>query len=55
MFKDLLELLSQTLNFTYTLEPPEDRKWGQDNGNGSWNGMLGLLQKEETDIGNILF
>ena len=51
MFKDLLDLISDTLNITYELEPPEDKKWGQYVGNGTWNGMIGLLQKEEADIG----
>ena len=51
MFKDLLDLISNTLNTTYKVGPPEDRKWGQDLGGGEWNGMIGLLQKEEADIG----
>ena len=51
MFKDLLDLISDTLNITYILKPPADKKWGQDDGNGNWNGMIGLLQKEEADIG----
>ena len=51
MFKDLLDLISDSLNITYKLEPPEDRKWGQDVGDGAWNGMIGLLQKGEADMG----
>ena len=51
MFKDLLDLISDSLNITYELEPPEDRKWGQDVGDGAWNGMIGLLQKGEADMG----
>ena len=48
---DLLELFKKTLNFTYTIEPPPDNKWGLLLENGSWNGMVNLVHKEVFDIG----
>ena len=48
---DLLELYEKTLNFTYTIEPPPDNKWGLLLENGSWNGMINLVHKELVDIG----
>ena len=39
------------MNFTYTIVQPPDKAWGSPYGNGSWNGMVGMLQREEADIG----
>ena len=51
-FVELLQLCSNWMNFTYTLEPPPDKKWGGLQKDGSWNGMIGLLKDELVDIGN---
>ena len=50
-FADLLNLYAETLNFTYTYVPPSDNAWGSLQENGSWNGMINLIQKEIVDIG----
>ena len=43
----MLNILSTTLNFTYTLiEEPPDKKFGE-NINGTWDGLLGLVYKGE--------
>ena len=39
------------MNFTYTLEPPPDNSWGGLQDDGSWNGMMKLVQDEAVDIG----
>ncbi|XP_071526298.1 glutamate receptor U1-like [Panulirus ornatus] len=47
---NLLTVLTQKLNFTYTLVEPDDRAWGTKLPNGSWTGMLGLVSRQEVDI-----
>jgi hypothetical protein len=44
MFPDLLNLLSSSMNFTYTLTPPPDNQWGGQQPDGLWNGMMGLVE-----------
>lgn len=51
-FPDLLDTLAVTMNFTYTLEPPPDNAWGGRQPDGSWNGMMNLVEKELADFGN---
>ena len=55
MFMDLLNIISETMNFTYAIAPPKDKGWGNQLEDGTWNGMLGLLEKDEADIGIYLF
>ena len=50
-FVELLNLYAKTMNFTYTLEPPPDKAWGGLQDDGSWNGMMKLVQEEAVDIG----
>ena len=38
------------MNFTYTLIKPPDGNWGAIQADGSWNGMVNLLAKEDIDI-----
>ncbi|XP_076113502.1 glutamate receptor U1-like [Mytilus galloprovincialis] len=47
---DLLRHLSDGLNFTYDLIGPPDGNWGAEIGNGTWNGMVGQLQRKEVDM-----
>ena len=49
-FADLLHSLRDIMNFTYTLEPPTDNNWGGRQPDGSWNGMMNLVQKELVDF-----
>ncbi len=51
-FADVFLDLQAILNFTYTLEKPDDKAWGIKYPNGSWNGMIRMLQFQEIDIGN---
>ena len=37
------------MNFTYTVVI--EKNWGSPYGNGSWNGRVGMLQREVADIG----
>ena len=37
------------MNFTYTVVI--EKNWGSPYGNGSWNGIVGMLQREVIDIG----
>ena len=43
-FKDVL-------NFSFTLKQPPDEQWGSKQADGSWTGMINLLQTKEADIG----
>ncbi|XP_069940070.1 glutamate receptor U1-like isoform X2 [Cherax quadricarinatus] len=47
----VVDFLSKALNFTYTYLRPPDGVWGVSVGNGSWSGMVGLVMREEVDIG----
>ena len=40
---DLLDLLVQASNFTYTLTLQSDKVYGEQFANGSWNGMIARL------------
>ncbi|XP_066982154.1 probable glutamate receptor [Macrobrachium rosenbergii] len=46
----LLRILAEKLNFRYELLQPPDRVWGVAGPNGSWTGMLGMLQREEVEM-----
>ncbi|KAF8782653.1 Glutamate receptor ionotropic like protein [Argiope bruennichi] len=45
-----LDLISKTLGFTYRLKFPLDREIGTLYENGSWTGLIGMLQRKETDM-----
>ncbi|XP_076359034.1 glutamate receptor ionotropic, delta-2-like [Tachypleus tridentatus] len=44
---NLFEMLSRYMPFWYTLFVPSDQNWGVDFPNGSWNGMIGMLQRND--------
>lgn len=47
-----LNILAQILNFTYITVEPEDLLYGSDfDGDGEWNGIIGMVQRREVDIG----
>ncbi|XP_068216707.1 probable glutamate receptor [Palaemon carinicauda] len=48
--KYFLDILSDKLKFDYDLSQPEDHVWGMSLPNGSWTGMLGMLQREEAEL-----
>ena len=41
------------MNFTYDLTKPPDGQWGAIQPDGSWSGMVGMLVREEIDVGNV--
>ncbi|XP_071165594.1 probable glutamate receptor isoform X1 [Mytilus edulis] len=45
----VLQRLAQQLNFTFRIVEPEDGQWGIKK-NGSWTGMIGLLEDRKVDI-----
>lgn len=47
---DLLKELANDLGFTYTIHVVRDNKYGSDNGNGSWDGMIGEIIRNEADM-----
>ncbi|XP_069995753.1 glutamate receptor ionotropic, delta-2-like [Penaeus vannamei] len=47
---DLLQIFSQMLKFDYELVRPLDRVWGTPDANGSWSGLIGMLQREEVEF-----
>ncbi|XP_046342594.1 glutamate receptor 4-like isoform X1 [Haliotis rufescens] len=46
---DLLKELASSLNFSYNLTMPKDKAWGA-LVNGSFNGLIGQLEREEVDM-----
>ena len=54
-FVDLLNLLMNIMNFTYTLKLPADNQWGGLQKDGSWNGMVNLLINEDVDFCKFAF
>ena len=46
----MLVYLQENLNFTYNLVRSHDGKWGVGDENGDWNGMLGMLHRNEVDM-----
>ncbi|XP_076315826.1 glutamate receptor ionotropic, kainate glr-3-like [Tachypleus tridentatus] len=46
----VLQYLSRSINFTYELKRPFDHEWGILT-NGSWTGMIGMINRNEADVG----
>ncbi|XP_070187889.1 probable glutamate receptor [Littorina saxatilis] len=46
---DMLDILAESLNFSYRLVLPPDGEWG-DLRNGHWTGLLGLMERKEVDL-----
>ncbi|XP_071526982.1 glutamate receptor-like [Panulirus ornatus] len=47
----LLEIMANTMNFTYKYVRPPDGSWGNKMKNGSWTGMVGMVGRKEVDFG----
>ena len=47
---DIMNILSKELNFTVALSKSVDDKFGKKTNNGSYNGMVGMLIRNETDV-----
>ena len=42
------------MNFTYTVSEPTDKSWGAFLPDGSWTGIVRMLQDGEVDLGGKL-
>ncbi len=47
---EVLHALQQALNFTTEYVPTETKQFGAPLGNGSWTGIIGMLDRKEIDI-----
>ncbi|MPC15309.1 putative glutamate receptor [Portunus trituberculatus] len=47
---NMINILAETLNFTYMLVQPLDKAWGSRLPNGSWTGMVGMVSRQEADL-----
>ncbi|XP_071536824.1 glutamate receptor ionotropic, kainate 2-like [Panulirus ornatus] len=47
----LTHYFSTALNFSFAYRRPSDGSWGVKLDNGTWSGMVGMVVKEEVDIG----
>lgn len=51
MFAEVFFALQEVMNFSFTVEVPQDGSWGALQPNGSWTGMVKMLQDDKLDIG----
>ena len=49
-YGDIWHNFESDMNFTTLIWNSEDGKWGSQNPDGSWNGMLGMIQKGKTEV-----
>ncbi|GIY79739.1 lig_chan-Glu_bd domain-containing protein [Caerostris extrusa] len=47
----LLNILSEQLNFSYDIMMANDKQWGSTDQHGNWTGVIGMLIRNEADIG----
>ncbi|CAG7719957.1 unnamed protein product [Allacma fusca] len=52
---DILEIISDELNFKYILSLPPDNTFGTQYDNGTWSGMVGVLQRKEAEMALMSF
>ncbi|KAF0288029.1 putative glutamate receptor [Amphibalanus amphitrite] len=45
------KILADILRFNYTTRLSVDGQWGSQLDNGSWNGVIGMLERQEVDVG----
>ena len=50
LFLEPLNILAKRLNFTLKLMDSIDGKWGALDSDGTWNGLIGMLIKDQADI-----
>ena len=50
MFAEVYFSLQEIMNFTFTLIQPPDMQWGALQPDGSWSGIVNLLQTQQVDI-----
>lgn len=47
---ELVEFIANALKFSFTIRNPSDGKVGTPSMNGSWDGLIGMLQRRECDM-----
>eukprot|EP00094_Tigriopus_californicus_P012885 TCALIF_12458-PA protein Name:"Similar to GRIA2 Glutamate receptor 2 (Homo sapiens)" AED:0.13 eAED:0.13 QI:0/0/0/0.33/1/1/3/0/391 len=47
---EILLQIADILEFDFTFVQPEDGKWGSVDDAGTWNGMMGMIQRKEIDF-----
>ncbi|CAD5111301.1 DgyrCDS619 [Dimorphilus gyrociliatus] len=47
---EILNLLAKSMNFTYHIVEPADRKWGNIDENGQWTGMVRMVKDGAADF-----
>ncbi|XP_054721270.1 glutamate receptor ionotropic, kainate glr-3-like [Uloborus diversus] len=47
---ELLKTVREKLGFRYQILKPQDGEWGRQLPNGSWTGLVGMLNRKEADI-----
>ncbi|XP_022251746.1 glutamate receptor ionotropic, delta-1-like [Limulus polyphemus] len=47
---EVLNALQEVFKFRYEIHRPSDGKWGSPVSNRSWNGMIGMVHRQEVDI-----
>ncbi|XP_042241220.1 glutamate receptor ionotropic, kainate 1-like [Homarus americanus] len=47
---DLLLMITSKMDLRFRIVRPPDGLWGVELPNGSWNGMLGMIQRQEVDM-----
>ena len=50
LFLEPMNILATILNFSADLRTPRNGKWGVQTNNGTWTGIIGMLDKQEADI-----
>ena len=50
MFAEVYFSLQEIMNFTFTLIQPPDMQWGALQPDGSWSGIVNLLQTQQVDV-----
>eukprot|EP00094_Tigriopus_californicus_P005739 TCALIF_05532-PA protein Name:"Similar to GRIK4 Glutamate receptor ionotropic, kainate 4 (Homo sapiens)" AED:0.32 eAED:0.33 QI:0/-1/0/1/-1/1/1/0/332 len=49
-FVDVLDILADLMHFQVVYQMPPDGRWGGKNDDGTWNGMVGELTNNQSDI-----
>ncbi len=47
---DIVRVMETASNFTTKWEVPPDKMWGSPSEDGTWNGMVGMLHRQEADL-----
>lgn len=49
-FIDVVHILQKSLGFDFEFVPGTDGFWGSKNEDGTWNGVVGMVVREEADL-----